>query len=149
MKRLILAAAALAIPFALNAAPPASGAFKDCSMKAKKTTPKATLLKTATVKQAEAKRIALGTAGPGAKIVKGGIETEDGCLVYSYHVKDPAKSGQTEVFVDAGNGMVLKQEQEGAVRSAVEKPIDKTKEVAAKVKEKVTGQPSTSHNKPQ
>ena len=112
-------------------------------------TPKAELLKTAPVKESEAKRIALGTAGAGATIVKGGIETEDGCLVYSYHVKDPAKSGQTEVFVDAGNGNVLKQEQEGAMRSALEKPVDKTKEVAARAKEKVTGEPSTSHNKPQ
>jgi len=148
MKRLIIAVA-LAVPFAVYAAPPASSAFKDCSMKASKTTPKATLLKTATVKEDEAKKIALGTAGAGSTIVKGGIETEDGCLVYSYHVKDPAKKGQTEVFVDAGNGKVLKQEMEGAVRAAAEKPIDKTKEVAAKVKEKVTGQPSTSHNKPQ
>ena len=81
--------------------------------------------------------------------MKGGIETEDGCLVYSYHVKDPAKKGQTEVFVDAGNGKVLKQEMEGSVRAAAEKPIDKTKEVAATVKEKVTGEPSTSHNKKQ
>ena len=148
MKRLMLLTA-LAVPFALHAAPPASSAFSDCSMKASKMTPKKELLKTATVKQAEAKKIALSTAGTGSKIVKGGIETEDGCLVYSYHVKDPAKSGQTEVFVDAGNGKVLKQEQEGATRAAAEKPIDKTKEVAAKVKESVTGQPSTSHNKPQ
>jgi len=147
--KLTLLAAALAVPFALHAAPPASSAFKDCSMKAAKITPKATLLKTATVKEAEAKRIALGTAGAGAKIVKGGIEAEDNCLVYSYHVKDPAKSGQTEVFVDAGNGNVLKQEQEGALRTMAEKPVDKTKEVAARAKERVTGQPSTSHNKPQ
>src|SRR6185295_5636894 len=145
MKLLILAAA-LAVPFSLQAAFPASSAFKDCSMKAAKTTPKAKLLKTATVTQSEAKKIALSTAGAGAKIVKGGIETEDGCLVYSYHVKDPAKSGQTEVFVDAGNGNVLKQEQEGALRTAAEKPIDKAKEGAAMVKEKVTGQPSTSHS---
>jgi len=148
MKRLMLLTA-LAVPFALHAAPPASSAFNDCSMKASKTTPKATLLKTAKVKQAEAKSIALGTAGAGAKIVKGGIETEDGCLVYSYHVKDPAKKGQTEVFVDAGNGNVLKREHESAARAAAEKPIDKTKEVAATVKEKVTGEPSTSHNKKQ
>lgn len=148
MQRLIFAAA-LAVPFAVFAAPPASPAFSDCSMRASKITPKADLLKKATVKEDEAKRTALGTAGSGASIVKGGIETEDGCLVYSYHVKDPAKSGQTEVFVDAGNGKVLKQEQEGALRTALEKPLDKTKQVAAKVKEKVTGEPSTSHNKPQ
>ncbi len=148
MKRVILTAV-LTVPFALYAAPPASSEFANCSMKAAKATPKADLLKAASVKQDEAKRIALGTAGPGAKIVKGGIETEDGCLVYSYHVKDPAKKGQTEVFVDAGNGNVLKQEQEGALRAAAEKPLDKTKGIAAKVKEKVTGEPSTSHNKPQ
>lgn len=148
MKLLILAAA-LAVPFALQAAPPASSAFKDCSMKAAKTTPKATLLKTAAVKEGKAKRIALRTAGAGAKIVKGGIETEDGCLVYSYHITVPAKTGQTEVFVDAGNGNVLRQEQEGAMRTALEKPLDKTKELAARAKEEVTGQPSTSHNKPQ
>jgi len=147
--RSLVIAVALAFPFAVSAAPPASDAFKDCSMKASKVTPKKELLKTATVKEAEAKRIALGTAGPGSKIVKGGIETEDGCLVYSYHVKDPAKKGQTEVFVDAGNGKVLKQEMEGSLRAAAEKPVDKTKEVAATVKEKVTGEPSTSHNKKQ
>ena len=147
--RSLVIAVALAFPFAVSAAPPASDAFKDCSMKASKTTPKKELLKTATVKEDEAKRIALGTAGPGSKIVKGGIETEDGCLVYSYHVKDPGKKGQTEVFVDAGNGKVLKQEMEGSMRAAAEKPVDKTKEVAATVKEKVTGEPSTSHNKKQ
>ena len=149
MKKLAIALA-LAFPFAAaHAAPPASQAFKNCSTKASKTTPKADLLKTAPVKEDEAKRIALGTAGPGSKIVKGGIETEDGCLVYSYHVKDPAKSGQTEVFVDAGNGNVLKQETEGQMRAMAEKPVDKTKEAAATVKEKVTGEPSTSHNKKQ
>jgi len=149
MKKLAIALA-LAFPFAAaHAAPPASQAFKNCSTKASKTTPKADLLKTAPVKEDEAKRIALGTAGPGSKIVKGGIETEDGCLVYSYHVKDPAKSGQTEVFVDAGNGNVLKQEMEGSMRAAAEKPVDKTRELAARAKEKVTGEASTSHNKPQ
>ena len=148
MRHLIIAAA-LAVPFSVHAAPPASAAFKDCSMKAAKVTPKKDLLKMASVKEDEAKRIALGTAAPGAKIVKGGIETEDGCLVYSYHVKDPMKSGQVEVFVDAGNGRILKQETEGAMRAAAEKPIDKTKEVAATVKEKVTGEPSTSHNRKQ
>ena len=145
MKRFIIAAA-LAVPFAVSAAAP-SASFKDCSTKASKVTPKADLLKIAKVKEAEAKKVALGTAGAGATIVKGGIETENGCLVYSYHVKDPAAKGQMEVFVDAGDGKILKTEKEGALRTAVEKPVDKTKEVAAKAKEKVTGEPSTSHAK--
>ena len=80
---------------------------------------------------------AAGLTGKGATIVKGGIETEDGCLVYSYHVKDPAVKGQAEVFVDAGNGKVLKVEKEGTVREGAEKVVDKTKEVAVKAKDKV------------
>ena len=139
MKRLIMAVL-LAAPLAVSA----NGAFKDCSTKASKTAKKTDLLAMAKVKEDEAKKVALGSAGAGASIVKGGIETENGCLVYSYHVKDPAKSGQTEVFVDAGTGKILKTEKESAVRAAVEKPVDKTKELAGRAKEKVTGEPSTN-----
>ena len=142
MKRLILAAL-IAAPFAVSAAGP-DKAFKDCSMKAAKTAKKADLMAMATVKEDAAKKAALATAGAGATIAKGGIETESGCLVYSYHVKTPGKSGQVEVFVDAGNGKILKQETEGAVRTALEKPVDKTKELAGKAKEKMTGEPSTN-----
>jgi len=144
MKRLIMAVL-LAAPLAVSA----NDAFKDCSMKASKTAKKADLMAMAKVKADEAKKTALGTAGAGATIVKGGIETEEGCLVYSYHVKDPAVKGQTEVFVDAGNGKILKTEKESALRAAAEKPIDKTKEVAGRAKEKLTGEPSTNQAKKQ
>jgi uncharacterized membrane protein YkoI len=137
----MILAVLVALPLAASAA---TGDFKgSCSMKADKLAKKADLEKMAKVKPDEAKKIALGSA-PGGSIVKGGIETEDGCLVYSYHVKDAAGKGQTEVFVDAGNGMVLKKEHEGAMRAAAEKPVDKTKELAGKTKEKLTGEPSTN-----
>jgi uncharacterized membrane protein YkoI len=142
MKKLIFAAL-LAAPFVASAAGP-DAAFKDCSTKGSRTAKKADLLALAKVKEADAKKAALGTAGAGATIVKGGIEVESGCLVYSYHVKDPAKSGQTEVFVDAGTGAVLKQEKESAIRAAAEKPVDKVKEVAGKTKEAITGKESTN-----
>ena len=142
MKR-ILMAVLVALPFAASAA---TGDFSGkCSMKADKLTKKTELEKMATVKPAEAKAIALKSAA-GSSIAKGGIETEDGCLVYSYHVK--TGTGNTEVFVDAGNGTVLKKETEGAARVALEKPVDKTKELAGKAKEKVTGEPSTNHSMP-
>ena len=140
MKRLILAVL-VALPLAASA----NVAFKDCSMKASKITKKSDLLQMAKVKPEEAKRIALGD-NPGASIVKGGIETEDGCLVYSYHVKSSGDKGQTEVIVDAGNGIVLQREHEGPFRTAMEKPIDKTKELAGKAKEKLTDEPSTNHS---
>jgi hypothetical protein len=101
-------------------------------------------MQTAKVKEDEAKKAALATAGEGASIVKGGIEVESGCLVYSYHVKAKGAKDQNEVFVDAGTGNILKQEHESAARAAVEKPVDKTKEAAGKTKEKVTGDPSTN-----
>lgn len=141
MKRMIIAAL-LAAPIAVYAAEP-SRYFKDCTTKASKTAKKTDLLAMAKVKEAEAKKIAQDNAG-GGSIVKGGIETENGCLVYSYHVKNSQGSGQTEVFVDAGDGKVLKTEKEGALRAAAEKPIDKVKEVAGKTKEAVTGKPSTN-----
>ena len=142
MKRLLIAAL-LAAPLAVSA----NGAFKDCSMKASKTAKKADLMAMAKVKSDEAKKIAMDHV-KGTAVSKGGIETEEGCLVYSYHVKDPSGKGQTEVFVDAGNGKVLKTEKEGAVRTALEKPVDKTKEVAGAAKEATTGKPSTSQSPP-
>jgi uncharacterized membrane protein YkoI len=142
MKRLLIAAL-LAAPLAVSAA----GEFKDCSMKASKTAKKADLMAMAKVKSDEARKIALDST-KGTSVVKGGIETEEGCLVYSYHVKDAAGKGQTEVFIDAGNGKVLKTEHESALRAAVEKPVDKTKELAGEAKEKITGKPSTSQSPP-
>ena len=138
MKRIILAVL-VALPLAASA----NGAFKDCSLKAGKMVKKADLEKMAKIKPDDAKAIALKDVN-GSSIVKGGIETEDGCVIYSYHVKDAAGKGQTEVFVDAGNGTVLKKEHEGAARAALEKPVDKTKELAGEAKEKITGKPSTN-----
>ena len=141
MKRLLMAVL-IALPLAASA----NGAFKDCSMKAAKTAKKADLEKMATIKPDEAKSIALKDHA-GGSITKGGIETEDGCLIYSYHVAHADKSS-TEVFIDAGNGKVLGTEKEGKLRTAMEKPVDKTKELAGKTKEKVTGEPSTNHAMP-
>ena|SRR2546423_6567658 len=142
MKRIILATL-VAVPFTVMAA---DANFKDCTTKTSKLTKKTELMKMAKISEADAKKAALGTAGAGATISKGGIETEEDCLVFAYHVRDPAVKGQTEVIVDAGDGKILAQAKEGALRTALEKPIDKTKELAAKTEEKVTGEPSTSHN---
>ena len=140
MKRIVLALL-VAAPFAASAA---TGTFKEtCSTKAGKLAKKSELQAAAKVKHDEAKGIAIKAAG-GSSVSKGGIETEDGCLVYSFHVKGANGKGATEVFVDAGDGKVLGQEKEGALRTAVEKPVDKTKQVAGATKETITGTPSTN-----
>ena len=140
MKRILFAALLAAPAIAFSATGDLKGT---CSMKAEKTVKKSELLKMATIKVAEAKSIAMKEVG-GTKITKGGIETEDGCLVYSYHVAHVSDKGQTEVFIDAGNGKVLKTEKEGALRRAVEKPVDLVKQGAGATKEAVTGTPSTN-----
>ena len=134
----------LAVPFAVSAADGSLSGI--CSMKASKMTPKADLEKMATVKHAEAKKIASDYVA-GGHVTKGGIETEDGCLIYSFHVKEG--KGQKEVFVDAGNGKVLGSESEGKFRTAMEKPVDKAKELAGSAKEAITGTPSTNQAKKQ
>ena len=144
MKKIVIAVA-LALPFAVSAA---DGELKDkCSIKAAKTVGKAELMKMAKVSDADARKAAMGDM-KGATVTKGGLETEDGCLIYSFHVKQANASGQTEVFVDAGTGKILKTEKEGALRTALEKPIDKTKELAGRAKEKMTDKPSTNQAMP-
>jgi uncharacterized membrane protein YkoI len=140
MKRLILALA-LAVPLA------AAADDLKCSTKAKKLTSKADMTAMAKVKEADAKKAALDAVkATGATISKGGLEVEDGCLIYSYDVKVPGKSGIEEVIVDAGTGKVLKVEHEGAVSEAAGKAKQKAVEVkdkvkmeAKEVKDKVTG----------
>ena len=75
-----------------------------------------------------AKKTALGAVNAsGAAITKGGLEVEDGCLVYSYDIKIPGKNGIEEVIIDAGSGKVLKTEHEGSVKEALEKSVDTMK----------------------
>lgn len=142
MKRLIL----IALLSAPLAAFSANDAFKGCSTKASMGSSKADLAAMAKVTDADARQKALAGAGSGASIAKGGLETEKGCLVYSFHVKSANEKGQTEVIVDAGNGNVLERDKEGAFRTAMEKPIDKTKELATKAKDKLSSNTSSTNN---
>jgi uncharacterized membrane protein YkoI len=128
MKRVILALA-LAVPFVVAAAD------MNCSIQAKKTATKAEMSTMAKVKAQAAKKAAIDKVNvAGSTVSKGGLEVEEGCLVYTYDIKVPGKSGTEEVIVDAGTGAVLKVEHENAVKEAAEKAGGKVKEVASDVK---------------
>ena len=100
----------------------ASAANLNCSIKASKTTKTADMQAMAKISADDAKKAALGAVNvAGATIAKGELEVEDGCLVYSYDVKVPGKSGAEEVYVDAGNGKIIKNVHETAAKEAVEK----------------------------
>ena len=131
MKQIILAIA-LSVPFA------AAAADLNCSIKAKKTATKAQMSTMAKVKEEAAKKAAIDKVNAkGSTVSKGGLEVEEGCLVYTYDIKVPGKSGVEEVFVDAGTGAVLKVEHESAVKEAAEKTGTKVKDVAKDVKAEV------------
>jgi uncharacterized membrane protein YkoI len=143
MKRLILALA-LAVPFAVSAA----GDDLNCSIKAKKLTSKKDMMAMAKVSDADARKAAMSSVGAGSTISKGGLEVEDGCLIYDFDVKVAGKTGIEEVTIDAGTGKVLKSAHEGAMSEAAgkvkQKAVDvkdKVKTEAKEVKDKVTGRP--------
>lgn len=134
MKRIMIAAA-LALPLAVHAAE------MNCSIKAKGNLPKSEQMVMAKVKADAAQKFALEkVATAGATVHHGGLEVEDGCLVYTYDVKVPNKRGFEEVFVDAGTGEVLKVEHESAAKEAAEKTGDKVKTTVKKAKDAVIGE---------
>jgi len=130
------------IVLALVAALPLAAAADklDCSIKAKKTLGEREMAAMAKVNEPAARKAAVDSVRtPGVSIVKGELEVEDGCLIYSYDIAVPGKSGAQEVFVDAGNGKVIKSKHESAAKEAAEKAGDKAKAIGEKAKEKVTG----------
>ena len=128
-----LLAAALLVSFS------ASAAELNCSIKASKEQAKGDLTTMAKIATDAAKKTALNDVkASDATIANGGLEVQNGCLVYSYDVKVPGKSGTQEVLVDAGNGKVLKSYHESAVKESAETVAEKTKNLGHKAKKKVT-----------
>ena len=64
---------------------------------------------------------------PGGKITDGGIETEDGKLLYSFDISVPGKEGVEEVHIDAMTGALLAHEHESDESEETEK-ADKTEQ---------------------
>jgi hypothetical protein len=111
----------------LLASIPASAASLPCSIHPKKGTPAADLSALAKISLAEAQQTALTRikAPPTSTVGEGELEVERGCLVYSFDIRVPGKSGIEEVIVDAGNGEVLSRKPESARREAAEQAKDK------------------------
>jgi len=132
MKRIVIALA-MALPFAASAAMDSAS----CSIKAHKLSTPSQRQQLATVKEADARKAAMQGAS-GGSLENGKLTVEDGCLVYSYKVRGEGKMEHREVLVDAGNGNVIKTEDEsakGRLASAKNTVVDD----AHKVKDKLTG----------
>jgi hypothetical protein len=98
-----------------------------CTMHPKRGTPAADLPALAKVSREDAEKIALGAikAPDTARITEGGLEIEHGCLVYSFDIRVPGRSGIEEVIIDPVNGSVLARSHESARQEAAEQAKDK------------------------
>ena len=123
----ILAIGAALAAFTTAAAHPEKAG--SCSIHPAKGTSDAALAKLATVSKDTAQTAALGAVkNPGtATIASAELEAEDGCLIWSFDVKQKGMRGIQEVTVDAGNGKVLS--------STHETPRDETAETAQEAAE--------------
>jgi uncharacterized membrane protein YkoI len=114
--------ACVAVPFALQAAD------LPCSIKAKSSMPHAEMTSAAKLSDDAARKLALERVkAKGAAIKSGGLEVEDGCLLYTYDVKVPGRKGYEEVYIDAGTGAVLKVGHESDAKEKAEHAADKLK----------------------
>ena len=64
---------------------------------------------------------------PGGRIADGGLETEDGKLLYSFDVSVPGKEGVEEIHIDAMTGALLGHEHETDESEAQEKKAETKK----------------------
>jgi hypothetical protein len=98
-----------------------------CSVHPTKHTSPSKLLGLARVTHAEAQRTAFASidAPPAATVKEGELEIEQGCLVYSFDIRVPGRSGIDEVMVDAGTGKALSHTHETPRDEAAERAADR------------------------
>ena len=112
----------LAIATALAAFTTAAAHPVACSIHPAKGTSDQALAKLATVSKETAQATALAAVknAGSATIVGAELEAENGCLIWSFDVKQKNVRGIQEVTVDAGNGKVLTSTHESPRDEAVE-----------------------------
>jgi hypothetical protein len=103
----------------------ASAAGLRCSVHLKPGIADAELPAMAKVTQADAQSTALKAVNVAEATVESSeLESEGGCLIYTFDIKVPGKSSVVEVAVDAGTGKVLSKKFEGKRAQAAEAAAD-------------------------
>ena len=117
---------------ALQASFGVSAANLPCSIHPKAGIADADLPALARVTQADAESTALKAVNVAAASVSSSeLESERGCLIYTFDIKLPGKTSIVEVAVDAGTGKLLSKVSEGPKAQATEAAADRA---AAKAK---------------
>ncbi len=103
----------------------ANAAKLPCSIHPKAGIADADLPALAKVTKADAERTALKAVNvPAASVSSSELESEGGCLIYTFDIKLPGKTSIVEVAVDAGTGKLLSKLSEGPKAQANEAAAD-------------------------
>ena len=103
----------------------ASAAKLPCSIHPKAAISDADLHALAKVSKAEAESTALKAVNvSAASVASSELESEGGCLIYTFDIKLPGKTSIVEVAVDAGTGKILSKASEGPKAQAAEAAAD-------------------------
>lgn len=117
---LALSSLAILASFSVSAKP------LPCEIRPAKHTSDSALAGLAKISQADALKAALAGFKPDAKqVADGELEIERGCLVYSFDIQTPGKTGIEEIWVDAGTGKILGHKHETPKQEAAEVAKDK------------------------
>ncbi len=109
----------------LSFSPVANAAGLPCTIHPKNGSTDAELVKLAKVSRADAESAALKAVHvDSASVESGELESEDGCLIYSFDIQIPGEKSIVEIAVDAGTGNVLSKKYEGPKAQAAEKAAD-------------------------
>jgi hypothetical protein len=97
---------------ATEAAPPAVDRLGECTTHPPRNASPADLNSLARVSQEEARKTAVASLGPlkPGDVISSDVEPYEGCLVWSFTLRLPSRNGVQEVFVDAGDGKVVRSE---------------------------------------
>ena len=116
----VLLVVALLTPFG------ASAAALSCSIHPKAGLADADLPALAKVTKAAAESTALKAVNVAAATVSSSeLESEGGCLIYTFDIKVPGKTSIVEIAVDAGTGKLLSKTTEGTNAQAAEVAADR------------------------
>ena len=97
-------------------------AAEHCSIHPAKGMSDAQLAGLAQLTQVEAENIAVArlTSSETVSTTSAELESEHGCLIWSFDLRVPRKSGMQEIQINAGNGKVLSVKHESARHEATE-----------------------------
>lgn len=106
------AGAEAALASAVAPAPPTVDRMADCTIHPPRNAGEAELTRLARVRQEDAAKTAIASVAPAkpTDVISSDVEAFEGCLAWPFTLRVPGRKGVQEIFVDAGDGKVVRSE---------------------------------------